>query len=104
MCYDVRLHIDPIFNYVRMIVDILLLIIFIQETVRKEKIFKISSKDLSNVCYRSTDRTINYGKAVKYLLEGWLNEHVFFANIKHRTAATFNYFIQNNKQHEFERF
>jgi hypothetical protein len=59
---------------------------------------------LLNDCYRSTDLSVNYEEATKYLMTKWPTKHVFFANIQHRAMATFKHFIRDNKQQEFEQF
>lgn len=75
---------------------------FHQETDHKLKTIKVSNKDLSNNCYRSTEILINYETATQYLMEKWPTKHIFFANLQHRAMITFKHFIQENKQQEFE--
>jgi hypothetical protein len=65
---------------------------------------KVSTRDLLNNCYRSTELSVDYEEATKYLMEKWPTKHVFFANIQHRAMTTFKHFIRDNKQQEFEQF
>jgi hypothetical protein len=77
---------------------------FHEETDQKMKTVKVSTKDLSNDCYRSTEMSINYEEATKYLMTKWPTKHMFFASIQHRAMATFKHFIRDNKQQEFTQF
>lgn len=77
---------------------------FHEEIDRKVKSVKISNRDLQNDCYRSTEISIDYEEATKYLMTKWPNKHTFFATIQHRAMATFKHFLRDNKQQEFEQF
>lgn len=75
---------------------------FHKEIDRKIKTIKVSTRDLSNDCYRSSEISVDCEEATKYLITKWPIKHAFFANIQHRAMVTFKQFIQDNKQEEFE--
>ena len=77
---------------------------FHEEIDHKVKTVKVSTRDLSNDCYRSVEISITYEDAIKSLLTKWPTKHIFFSTIQHRAMVTFKHFIRDNKQEEFEQF